>query len=458
MVSMMLRRTLCLLGAACVAFAAARPAQAQRAFVTVHGIAWDSLHSAPLEGAFITINGTDRAATSDARGYFRFDSLAPGTYVFAMDHPALDSIGFAGTSRRVVVTDGRDTVRTTVPSFAAFWHLACGNHKVPADSGIAYGMVRIAAGGQPARGAQLTASWNDVGFEKGKGVTQKRWQFSAGADTSGTYALCGVPANTALHIVATHGTGAAALTGSADIAPSASRVTRRDLAVAPQAARGVVAGVVTDAGGNPHKDARVRSDGVAEVRTDGEGKFVLKDVPAGTRQIDVIAIGMMEQTETVDVGVADTARVVIALRKMSALGAVRVEASAVRQQLVQDIDDRKKLGIGHYMDSTVVAKYATLTTALSDIPGAKQGCGAICLTTPVTSIRSGNTGLCTPVVWIDNEFSSAADLKYLLPTDIGTIELYRTGPETPMRYQPVNRASKGDPCGTLVVWTKRFLP
>jgi len=83
----------------------ARLTRAQDAgFVSVRGVAWDSLRSGPLGGAFIGIAGTTRSATTDARGRFRFDSVAPGTHTFTMQHDVLDSIGFTGRSVRVAVS------------------------------------------------------------------------------------------------------------------------------------------------------------------------------------------------------------------------------------------------------------------------------------------------------------------------------------------------------------------
>jgi hypothetical protein len=80
------------LGGAIVAFA---PARGQAAGVSVQGIAFDSLRSAPLEGAFIRMAGAGGARTtmSDARGAFAFDSVSPGAYTFSMLHASpLDEI------------------------------------------------------------------------------------------------------------------------------------------------------------------------------------------------------------------------------------------------------------------------------------------------------------------------------------------------------------------------------
>ncbi|MBY0489631.1 MAG: carboxypeptidase-like regulatory domain-containing protein [Gemmatimonadaceae bacterium] len=47
--------------------------------VVITGLAYDSLHTRPLAGALVTIEGTGRSALSDANGRFRFDSVAAGS-------------------------------------------------------------------------------------------------------------------------------------------------------------------------------------------------------------------------------------------------------------------------------------------------------------------------------------------------------------------------------------------
>src|ERR1043166_4720222 len=61
--------------------------------ITVHGVAFGSLHARPLAGAFVSVVGTNFMATSDGKGRFTIDSVRPGTYVIAMQHDVLDSIG-----------------------------------------------------------------------------------------------------------------------------------------------------------------------------------------------------------------------------------------------------------------------------------------------------------------------------------------------------------------------------
>ena len=136
---------------AAAAMASSASAQGTLTRVTVSGIAYDSLRGEPLRDAFVTILGMGRSTTSDDAGRFRFDSLPAGTYTFATQHAAFDSIGLSGASVRLSVASARDTIRLAVPSFAALWRAACGAAPAPSDSGLVFGAVRSAANGRPSR-------------------------------------------------------------------------------------------------------------------------------------------------------------------------------------------------------------------------------------------------------------------------------------------------------------------
>jgi hypothetical protein len=195
--------------------------------VTVHGIAYDSLHGIPLAGALVGIAGSSRTAISDDRGQFVFDSVVPGTYRFVMQHDVLDSIGISGAATRVVVSTGRDTVTISVPSFAALWQVTCRTAPPSSDSGLVFGTVRGIDGRRPASDAKVSATWVDVSLDSAGGVKQHGWKADVSSDSTGYYSLCGVPATTGIRIRAATGSAAS---GFIDLVPlDKSRIQRRDL-------------------------------------------------------------------------------------------------------------------------------------------------------------------------------------------------------------------------------------
>ncbi len=453
------RPSLLVLAVLAVLATSARSAAAQStvARVTVSGLAFDSLRGTPLANAFVMINGRSRSTTSDAKGRFSFDTLAPGTYTFAMQHAVFDSLGLSGATTRAVVTDGKSVVVLAVPSFATLWRAVCGGVPVPAtDTGLVYGNIRDARKQDPVAQASVEVSWLDLvntGTKQASNITQRRWKSESQADARGGYAVCGVPLQTQLRIRATYLTNA---TGIIDLAPSGDRVRRRDLmlagtALADSALRGAVGGVVFDTDSKPVPAARVILDDALETRTDADGRFTLRNVPTGTRQLDVAAIGMSPVSTVVDVAAGDTALVSASMRRVSNLEALNITASATRRRAAVRFDERRKQGFGSYLDSTAVGKRATLSAAFAGLPGVtvqnvKANGRLFNLYLPSTG-----TGQCLAMLQVDGiqQFDHEI-LGTMHPTDIAAIEVYQQRLTVPSELMRTDLK-----CGLVAVWTKR---
>ncbi len=394
--------------------------------LTVHGIAYDSLHGRPLAGAFIMIVGSSRNATSDARGHFQFDSLPTGVYTFLLEHPVLDSLGLSERAERLGVQGAEDVIRLSVPSFASMWTLECGAGLPPSDSGIVFGTVRSARRGVVA-GAEVGVSWVDLRFSKDSGAVRQRMGGEVRTDSAGAYAACGVPLTLGVRVVA----ASDSITYSRiDIAPSDARVRRRDFVLGGAGtASGTIVGAVRNASGGPVSGARVDVP-AREVRTDPQGRFVIRGVPAGTTQLDITAIGMVPTAAVVDVPSGDSVLVDVEVQKVTPLDTLKVRAMTPLRYRVRDIAERKKLGAGHFMDSTQAERHADAASAILDL----------------------TNNHCVSRLWIDGLQVRGSDIKYevrlLKPGEIGEMEWYQRG--APMEFG-------GGSC-TLVVWTKRVLP
>lgn len=429
-----------------LALVGASPAGAQSA-PAVQGIVFDSLRGVPLAGAFVSIAGLGRATTSDARGRFRFDSLGPGTYTLAFQHDVLDSIGVASVSSRAVVRGPSDEVTIAVPSFASLWRRWCPG-VAPNDTGFVHGVIRDVAG-KPVARATVEVTWTDLNAV-GKTIEQRGKRGRVTTDDDGQYAACGVPATTMVQL---HASRDSATSGTLDIVLGDLRVSRRDLrVVAASQGVGTVAGLVTR-GGQPFAGARVVVEDRPEQRTGADGRFVIRDVVAGTKQVSIFAVGMSPGAIVVDVPVQDTALVNYELQKVVSLPGVNVSESSVRQHLFAEYEDRKKQGFGHYRDSTEIGRYAGLAAAFSSIPG--------------TIVRSKNgraqgvyfmkaSGQCEAMYLLDGLRADRDQVADLTPDGVAAVEVYERATMVPSSIS--GKLPLGSSCGAVVIWTKRFVP
>jgi hypothetical protein len=205
-----------------------------------------------------------------------------------------------------------------------------------------------------------------------------------------------------------------------------------------------VAGLVRDADGRPVAEARVITSGAEEVRTGVDGRFVMPRVPIGTREINVLAIGAQPVTTAADVSMRDTAFVSVELRKIVELPAVVVTAKTARQRMLAEIEERKALGLGHFMDSAQVEplfnlQYATRMMLPSPRP-------------PCLLFFDG-------VAFIDRR-DIANELYLRSPLGVAMIEAHRgTDVSLPYRYKTSGKkVCDGALDWVLLVWTKNWLP
>lgn len=425
--------------------------------VSVTGIAYDSLRGTPLSNAFVILQERSRSTTSDERGRFRFDSVPPGTYTFAMQHAAFDSLGLSGATTRVTVTDGKAPVVLSVPSLATFWRTACAGMPVPQrDTGIVFGTVREAVTRGPLHEAWVELAWLDlVKVDPSKtsvNIAQRRWKSEVQADREGGYAICGVPVGTALTLRAFNLAGS---TPGIEMSGVHEFVRRIDV-VLPGSAEakqrhGTVRGTVLDRGGYGLRDIRVKI-GAVEALSDGNGNFLLRNVPAGTSQIDVAAVGYNPASAAVDLFADDTATVTLSTYRLTALDTMKVRAaSAAGNFRLQQFEERRRQGYGSVMDSTQIGRRATLSAAFQGMPGVtieQRSANGRRFDIYLYSTGMGN---CLANIMVDGMQQPDSDiLATMSPSDIAAIEVYQQRTTVPTELLRAQQT-----CGLVVVWTKR---
>ena len=422
---------------------------AQANQVRVHGVAFDSLRGQPLRDALVAIRGLASSATTDERGRFSFEGVPLGTHTFIVQHPALDSSGFSGISRRLTVANDAKEMRLSIPSFATLWRTACGARPPPRDSGLVFGTIRDVASGKAVAEAFVDLTWMQVSYEKVRGIRQRAHRGATRSDSTGGYVVCGVPLTTWLRIDAGVASGAS---GRIDMPPATHQVQRRDLMLGVRgdtdsSRHGTISGHIAGPDGGAFLNARIVLDDSSEVRSSPDGRFTIRNVPAGTRQIEIFSIGIMPVVSAVDVFPGETSALAIQLRRVTTLDVVQVTASRRGRRIAMEIAERRQAGFGHTMELGELVAHSTLETVFADFPGTsierRSNEFAVWLT-------DGRGGQCSAQVWIDGARSDYAALNMLRPREVTAVELLTRPGTVPMKYRPVEIKSG---CGVILVWT-----
>jgi hypothetical protein len=429
--------------------------QALPGSMPVRGVAYDSIRREPLRDAFVSLLGTQsggggRSTTTDSHGRFQFDSVTPGDYTFAIQHAVLDSLGLSGVSRKATVATDRGEVRLGVPSFSTLWSIECAGLRVPKDSGFVFGTVRDVATMRPLAHAHVEVTWVELRVRSGR-LSQRLWHAEGFADDAGNYSVCDVPTSEELFIRAA-GEKDSMASGQVELPPRVGRIERRDLLVGPAdsvASRvGTVTGIVTNVSGEPFGYARVFMRGLREVRSEPDGRFLLRDVPIGTQQIEVFSVGVAPVSSTIDVLPGDTAHVALQFGRPIVLAGMRVSATPGVRVMSQEFDVRRRTGNGYMLDSTAFVRYPDFINVFNDVPGLRvqRRIGAI-----VFSMQSNKGDTCAPTILLDGVEVSGNTLSDLQPHEVAAVEVYAHPLMVPAQLLPPGRPPE---CGMVVVWTK----
>ncbi len=425
---------------------ALHPATAQRGVVRVRGVVFDSLRGKPLDNASVSIADGHMTKSTDPSGRFEFDSVPPGTHIITARHALLDSIGLPGLTTKALVTEDGSEVNLSVPSFASMWRVACGERRAPRDSGIVYGTIRDAESSRPIANASVDVSWSDFMLQNQK-VVERRWQVDTKSNNQGGYAICGVPTDLADQIRVHAESGES---GALELPVGGTRVQRRDLLIAPNdsSTRGRVRGTIIDHLGAIVEGAVIRVDSSSETRSDSAGAFELSRVPAGTREVKILAIGAEPMTIITDILPHETTNLSVQLKPVYTLHTVTTTGNRGVRVFASEFEVRRKSGFGYMQDSTTIVKYNQFVNVLRAIPSLniQQKPSSLTITVP-----DGKGGACQPDVLIDGARAAFNHLLDLMPNEIGAVEVYTHPAHIPARFAPVGIQPQ---CGMILVWTK----
>ena len=488
----------------------------------MYGVVYDSLARGPLAGATVQlVRAGDllegRAASTDAVGAFRIAALAPGRYLVAFEHPLLDLLGVEVPPRLVALGPGSDTVRVDLgmPDLGRMRPVVCGNAQAVTDStGLLAGRVRDATDDAPVADATIVLTWSELAFGAG-GVHIERRRVPVPAGPDGRYIACGVP--TGVEIAASaaapgRASGAVALQlpvrgfarrdfalgetaagapGAAAGAMSEVGVATRDTTTAhpragdapapgaarvaapsagtlvPSVARGTARatvrlyGTVRDSAGRGLGGARVSIWGtVAAAVAGADGAFALVGLPAGTRTVEVRAIGFAPRRVAVDLAAGRDSRLDIPMGSaiVPTLGPVTVYGTAVPLSSTdRDFLQRQRTSaFGRFLTAADLLRLQppTMTWALRQMPGLKLAPnGRLGSAVIGRTYQNGYPADCPAQVVVDGlplEPGDDVD-QFVTPGRVAGVEVYIDQTYAPPQYS----GPKTNGCSVVLLWTRR---
>ncbi len=424
------------------------------------GLVHDSLNGFPLRGAVVQLIEGDgssgaRSVVSDDRGRFEFADLTPGRYRVGFHHPRLDTLGIEAPVRDLQLRDDVADMLLAVPSAVHIRAAVCGAGDAGREATLLMGTVYDVRTGATVADAAVRVSWTEIDLGA-RTVTPRRVHRQVVTGANGWYGLCDVPREGVVQL--TVRTPRDSIDG-VEVRLFADVLNLRPLYLG-SATTTRVAGVVTREGSTrPVADATVSVPGGPSARTNAKGEFVLDAVPAGSRTLDVRAMGFYPERLTVD-AVEGAPRVDVGLRSFrSVLDTVKVLANYQRYSLRRELNERQRMGIGRFITEQDIARRRPVV--LSDLLMATPGLFVSRQTglQQNVSMRGIFSDRCAPSLFLNGfamflaDFGSApfsfADLDAMVnPEDVLAIEVYRSG-EVP----PVLAAGMTG-CGAIAVWTR----
>ncbi|MEO8449218.1 MAG: carboxypeptidase regulatory-like domain-containing protein [Gemmatimonadota bacterium] len=435
---------------------------------TIRGLVFDSLlNHTPLSGAMITLTGpANRTFRTDGRGRFVVDSLPPGSYVLAFNHPTLDSIGFTPPDRSVEVAPGAILrLFIATPSDRMVFSRLCPAIKEE-QTGVVIGSLVNTANDRPLPGAEVRVDWTEDLISKESGVSRRARLVRATTDSNGRYQLCGVPNDISIVLrsiarglsgppieLRLEGHTLAIRPLSMDVGDSAQRAATGAI---PTVGTSVVRGTVKQQDGSPLPDAQVILLGLpASTRSDPSGAFTLDSLPAGSHSLEIRAIGFGRSRRLVDLRPDRPVEVAMTLQKMAA---VLPEINVVGKNMaagMTEFDQRKTNGMGHYIDRAAIERRNPIRTEdlFRTVPGLSLVPSGSFDYTIVSTRGAGINGQCSPDFFLDGaritvDPSIGGGLP-VNPQELYGIEVYNGSGTAPPQY------SSGSSCGVVLMWTRR---
>lgn len=186
--------------------------------------------------------------------------------------------------------------------------------------------------------------------------------------------------------------------------------------------------------------------------TDSLGRFRLAGVARRTQDVVVRRIGFASFTGRLLLLSGDSLDVDFVLTPaVQVLPSVSVATTLISRKLAE-FNDRRRFGIGHFLDSTDIAKRpgTRFSDKLRHLPGLMVACRSGACSLLSTRGQSSLLQRCPVRIGIDGMFVLPfSNIDELQPSAIAAVEWYAGPAQMPARFNTSRSA-----CGFLMIWTK----
>jgi len=418
-------------------------------------------------------------ATPGATGRYRLDSLPPGRYSARVVSATLDSLGVTPPAIDVQIAPGRVVLADfTLPSGTALRDAVCGEGRVgERRAAVAGHAIDADTDGQPLGGSELVAVWMEFPLNRltRRSVPTRRVTVvKTGRD--GEYRICGVPTETlftlqlrsqgrasaVVRLIIGEDDGAVArdLSLSARTAPT---VAALDSLARAAAAKGrdaprdelkivgtaELTGIVRSLSGEPFAGAQVRvRDARSSAVTDRAGRFVLRELPAGTQMLVVRHPGYALAELPVELRPGRSVEQAVLLVRPLALDAVQTIAMATDLEAFDA--SRRTNPYGQFLTQAQIdkKKHVTETDDLFDDLLGFTALGRGPSARVISNMALSNRVACSEASVIV-QGRAGRRINDVRPSQIAGIEAYSDAAFVPGRF-----AGQAE-CGVVVIWLRK---
>jgi hypothetical protein len=458
----------------------------QADYASLIGVVFDSTRSQPLQGAWVTIEGSGDTARTRWDGSFFLTGPYDGEYGLRFTHPRTDSLPYPAPSTIISMARGQTSlVELAIPGVQTLHSSLCGDDGTATNAWTIVGAVHEQESGAPAADAEVFVSWQSLQVNERfmQGIDMDA---TVTTDSSGVFTVCNVPSGRPLTLFARKGDqvsdladvmfeGGSATVGGRIVQPVAEGIWSQQVTLlAAGSGNTVVSGTVVDSEtGSEIAGVEIGVvDGDRTTLSDDSGFFELTGLAPGTVQLAMRHIGYHQriirienlrpgqrlelspetpQMAPVEVAVLDP---LVVTGERTELREVRLESFfARRDEGFGEFVTREEFEDWHPLEVTDILRRVSGVRILPNPHYGISGDSQKYLVRTNRSVLSVRGESCPPLYFLNGAFIGNArdnDIDVVLSTNnIDAIEAYSGPSQMPSAFNMT-----GSRCGVIAFWSR----